>query len=198
MILQNVRNCPPSEIPQDPSVQKLKCIMHIHMMHLLYHDTECYQRTTPSIRRPTSLTYLLTSVARHWNQRPWFLWQESWVLLEKIDQADRSFSLEIPCNWGQSVTRNGPWSLVWVSHIAIVNRIACILCVACIGQFRIGYKILVRKCEGEGPLGRLRHRFEYGIKVDFRRWMGGFVLFFLVCVWVGHLSLLVNTVICSQ
>jgi len=58
------------------------------------------------------------------------------------------------------------------------------------------YKILVRKREGEGSLGILTHRFEDNIKVDFRRWVGGCVNNF--CEGVSHLSLLVNTLICSQ
>ena len=93
------------------------------------------------------------------------------------------------------MTQNGQRSLVWVSYTAVVNRIACLLYVACIGQFRIVYKILVRKREGEGPLGILTHRFEDNIKVDFRRWVGGVNNF---CEGVSHLSLLVNAFICSQ
>jgi len=81
MILQNGRNCPPYEIPEDVSVKKLECIMPVHVLHVLYHHTDCEQRTTCFVRRTTSLTYSLMSVARHWNLRPWFLWQESWVVL---------------------------------------------------------------------------------------------------------------------
>jgi hypothetical protein len=49
--------------------------------------------------------------------------------------------------------------------------------VACMGEGRNVFKALVRKPEGKRPLGRLRHRWVDGIKVDLRRLFGG--------VWSG-------------
>jgi hypothetical protein len=42
------------------------------------------------------------------------------------------------------------------------------------GNMRIGYKILVRKCERTRPLGRVRCRWEDNIKMDVREmeWEG--------------------------
>jgi hypothetical protein len=47
--------------------------------------------------------------------------------------------------------------------------------VARMGEDRKEYKVLVGKPEGEGPLGRPRHRWEDGIKMDLREigWLGG-------------------------
>jgi hypothetical protein len=42
----------------------------------------------------------------------------------------------------------------WVEHVS------------CVGEKRKAYKVLVVKREGKRPLGRLRHRWEDGIKVD--------------------------------
>jgi hypothetical protein len=39
--------------------------------------------------------------------------------------------------------------------------------VACIGQDRKVYKVLVRKPEGKRPLGRPRRRWEDGIRMNF-------------------------------
>jgi hypothetical protein len=39
--------------------------------------------------------------------------------------------------------------------------------VACMGEERKLYKVLVGKSEGKRPLRRLRHRWEDGIKMDF-------------------------------
>jgi hypothetical protein len=38
--------------------------------------------------------------------------------------------------------------------------------VACMGEERIVYKVLVGKSEGKRPLGRPRHRWENGIRMD--------------------------------
>jgi hypothetical protein len=35
-----------------------------------------------------------------------------------------------------------------------------------VGERRGAYRVLVRKCEGIGPLGRTRYRWEYNIKMD--------------------------------
>jgi hypothetical protein len=40
--------------------------------------------------------------------------------------------------------------------------------VACMGEERKVYKVLVGKPEGMRPLGRPRHRWEYGIRMDLR------------------------------
>jgi hypothetical protein len=40
--------------------------------------------------------------------------------------------------------------------------------VACMGQARKMYKVLVGKPEGKRPLGRQRHRWEDGIRMDLR------------------------------
>jgi hypothetical protein len=37
------------------------------------------------------------------------------------------------------------------------------------GKDRKVYKVLVGKPKGRGPLGRLRHRWEDGIKMDLRK-----------------------------
>jgi hypothetical protein len=38
--------------------------------------------------------------------------------------------------------------------------------VACMGEGRGGYRVLVRRPEGKRPLGRPRRRWEYNIKMD--------------------------------
>jgi len=50
----------------------------------------------------------------------------------------------------------------WVGHVA------------CTGEMRNVYKILVGKSEGKRPLGRPRHRWEDNIRMDLReiRWEG--------------------------
>jgi hypothetical protein len=48
------------------------------------------------------------------------------------------------------------------------RRMRCVGHVACIGEERKVYRILVGRPEGERPLGRLRHRWEDGIQMDFR------------------------------
>jgi hypothetical protein len=47
--------------------------------------------------------------------------------------------------------------------------------VACMGEGRNLYRVLVGKSEGKKPLGRPRHRWEDGIEVDLREigWGGG-------------------------
>jgi hypothetical protein len=40
--------------------------------------------------------------------------------------------------------------------------------VACIGEERNVYKVLMGKSEGKRPLGRPRHRWEDGIRMDLR------------------------------
>jgi hypothetical protein len=40
--------------------------------------------------------------------------------------------------------------------------------VACMGEERNVYRVLVGKSEGKRPLGRPRHRWEDGIKMDLR------------------------------
>jgi hypothetical protein len=45
--------------------------------------------------------------------------------------------------------------------------------VACMGQGRKAYKVLVVKPEGKRPLGRPRHRREDGIRMDLRQTGGG-------------------------
>jgi hypothetical protein len=45
---------------------------------------------------------------------------------------------------------------------------------ACMGEVGRVYKVLVGKCEGKRPFGRLRHRWNDGIKMDFKGdWLGG-------------------------
>jgi hypothetical protein len=45
---------------------------------------------------------------------------------------------------------------------------------ACKGEERKLYNVLVGKPEGRRPLGRLRHRWEDGIRMDFKiDWLGG-------------------------
>jgi hypothetical protein len=39
--------------------------------------------------------------------------------------------------------------------------------VACTGKMKNAYSILVRKSEGKRPLRRLKHRWEYNIRMDF-------------------------------
>jgi hypothetical protein len=48
----------------------------------------------------------------------------------------------------------------WVGHVA------------CIGEGRNMYKVLVGKPKGKRPLVRPRHRWEDGIKMDLRRLVG--------------------------
>jgi hypothetical protein len=44
----------------------------------------------------------------------------------------------------------------WAGHVALM------------GEERKVYKVLVRKPEGKRPLGRPRHRWENGIRMDLR------------------------------
>jgi hypothetical protein len=44
--------------------------------------------------------------------------------------------------------------------------------VAHIGDKRVVYKVLVRKPEGKGPLGRPRHRRKDNINLIFNKWEG--------------------------
>jgi hypothetical protein len=48
------------------------------------------------------------------------------------------------------------------------SRIRCVEHVACMGEERKLYKVLMGKPEGKRPLGRLRHRWENQIKMDLR------------------------------
>jgi hypothetical protein len=52
--------------------------------------------------------------------------------------------------------------VIWVRHVA------------CLGETRNAYKILVRKPEGKRPIGRLRHKLGSNIRVDLREigWEG--------------------------
>jgi hypothetical protein len=49
--------------------------------------------------------------------------------------------------------------------------------VACMGEERKVYKVLVGKPKGKRPLGRPRHRWEYGIRMNLREIGLG--------VWIG-------------
>jgi hypothetical protein len=49
---------------------------------------------------------------------------------------------------------------------------------ACMGDKRKVYKVLVGKPEGKRPLGRLRHRCEDGIKMDLGEYHGEGVAWF--------------------
>jgi hypothetical protein len=44
--------------------------------------------------------------------------------------------------------------------------------VACLGERRSGYSVLVGKPEGKRPLERPRHRWEDNIKWIFKKWDG--------------------------
>jgi hypothetical protein len=48
------------------------------------------------------------------------------------------------------------------------RRMRCVEHVACMGEERKVYKVLVGKPEGKRPLGRQRHRWEDGIRMDLR------------------------------
>jgi hypothetical protein len=53
-----------------------------------------------------------------------------------------------------------------------------------VGEGRKVYRILVGKPEGKRPLGRLRHRWEDGIRMNFREIGGG---------WSGFIWLRIGT-----
>jgi hypothetical protein len=55
--------------------------------------------------------------------------------------------------------------MMWAGHVARI------------GEGRNMYRVLVGKTEGKRPLGRPRHRWENGIKIDLREIVGG--------VWSG-------------
>jgi hypothetical protein len=57
--------------------------------------------------------------------------------------------------------------------------------VACTGERRCVYRVLVGKPEGRGPLGRPRHRWEDNIKMIFRKWD--------VETWTGLIWLRIGT-----
>jgi len=44
--------------------------------------------------------------------------------------------------------------------------------VACTGERRFLYRVVVGKTEGKRPLGRLKHRWEDNIKMDLQEWDG--------------------------
>jgi hypothetical protein len=54
------------------------------------------------------------------------------------------------------------------------------------GEGRNVYRVLVGKPEGKGPIGRPRHRWEDGIKLDFRETVWG--------VWSGFTWLRIGIV----
>jgi hypothetical protein len=56
---------------------------------------------------------------------------------------------------------------------------------ALMGEERKVYTVLVRKPEGKRPLGRSRHRWEYGIRMDLREIGWG--------VWRGFSMLRIGT-----
>jgi len=58
--------------------------------------------------------------------------------------------------------------IIWVEHVA------------CIGERRGVYRVLVRK-----PDGRIRHRWKYNIKMIFRKWEVG--------TWTGLIRLRIGT-----
>jgi hypothetical protein len=52
--------------------------------------------------------------------------------------------------------------------------------VACLADIRNSYKIFGQKASKEGPLGRLRHRWEHNIKVNFTEiWCEGMAWVYL-------------------
>jgi hypothetical protein len=61
---------------------------------------------------------------------------------------------------------NGLYSLPNIVHVIKSRRLRWVGHVACIGEGRGVYRILVGKPEGKRPLGRPRHRWEDNIKVD--------------------------------
>jgi hypothetical protein len=67
------------------------------------------------------------------------------------------------------------------------RRMTCVGHVACMGEEKKMYKILGGKREGKRPLGRPRHRWENGIRMDPREigWGGR--------VWIGFDWLRIGT-----
>jgi len=61
----------------------------------------------------------------------------------------------------------------WVGHVA------------CMGETRGAYRVLVGKPEGKGPIGRPRHEQEDNIKMDLRKWDVG--------AWTGSSWLITGT-----
>jgi hypothetical protein len=65
------------------------------------------------------------------------------------------------------------------------RRMRCVGHVACMGEGRNVYRVLVGKLEGKRPLGRPRHRWEDGVRMDLREIGWG--------VWSGFTCLRVGT-----
>jgi hypothetical protein len=53
------------------------------------------------------------------------------------------------------------------------RRMSWVGCVAHMGEERNFYRVSMGKPEGKRPLGRIRHRWEDGIRMDLRRLAGG-------------------------
>jgi hypothetical protein len=63
-----------------------------------------------------------------------------------------------------------PPNVIWVTKS---RRMRWAGHVACMGENRGAYRILVGRPEGRRPLGRPRRRWEDNIKMDLRTWDGG-------------------------
>ena len=59
--------------------------------------------------------------------------------------------------------------------------------IACMGEWRGVYRVLVRKPEGKRPLGRLRQRWENNIKMDLQEVGCGGMDWFKIETGGGHL-----------
>jgi hypothetical protein len=63
---------------------------------------------------------------------------------------------------------HGLYSSPSIIRVIKARRMRWVGHVACIGEVRGAYKILVGRPEGKRPLGRPRHRWEDNIKMDLR------------------------------
>jgi hypothetical protein len=66
-----------------------------------------------------------------------------------------------------------------------LRRMRWVGCVACVGERRGVYRVLVGKPEGKRPLGRPRHKLELNIKMDLQEAGWG--------VWTGLIWLRIGT-----
>jgi hypothetical protein len=58
-------------------------------------------------------------------------------------------------------------NIIWVIKS---RRVRCVGHVACMGERRGAYRVLVGKPKGQTPVGRLRCRWENNIKMDVQKW----------------------------
>jgi hypothetical protein len=80
----------------------------------------------------------------------------------------------------------GPVILTNITCVTKSRRIRCAGHVACMGERKGAYRVLMGKPEGKRPLGRPRHRWEYNTKMDLQElgW-GAWTRLNWLRIWTG-------------